>query len=75
MKIKLNNPDEVNEFVAICDSFADHGIDVKYGSLVFDGRSTVSMLNVMGHDVDVKIHAERADKQEFEMQIEQFEVD
>lgn len=75
MKIRLDNPNDVNEFVSICDAFGEFGVDVHYGSHSADGRSTVGMLNFMGHDVDVKIHAGYDETADFEMQIEKFEVD
>lgn len=74
MKIKLNSPSEVDEFVSICDSFADYGVDVHCGSIAVDGRSTIGVLSVMGHDIDVRIHADRTHTEEFELEIGRFEV-
>jgi hypothetical protein len=74
MKIRLNSPSEADEFVSICDSFAEYGVDVHYGSIAVDGRSTIGVLSVMGHDIDVQIHADRTHTEEFEIEIGQFEV-
>lgn len=74
MKIKLNSASEVDEFVAICDSFSDFGVDVHHGSTVVDGRSTIGVMSVIGHEIDVRIHADRVHTEEFELEIEKFEA-
>lgn len=74
MKIRLNNPEDVNAFVSTCDCFSDNGIDVSCGSMSCDGRSSVGVLNFMGKDISVIIHADDNTVKEFESEIEKFEV-
>ena len=75
MKIRLNNPEDVNAFVSTCDSFGEFGVDVSCGAMSCDGRSSVGVLNFMGKDINVIIHADDSSAHDFESAIEKFEVD
>ena len=52
--IKLNNTDEVNDFINICSKY-QYDVDVKCGNRMADGNSAIGMMS-LGTDANMRVH-------------------
>ena len=52
--IKLNNTDEVNNFINICSKY-QYDVDVKCGNRMADGKSAIGMMS-LGTDTNMRVH-------------------
>ena len=52
--IKLNNTDEVNDFINICSKY-QYDVDVKCGNRMADGKSAIGMM-ALGTDAAMNVH-------------------
>lgn len=55
MTIKINNEDELKEFISICNRY-NFDIDALYGHYIIDAKSLLGMLSI-GLDKQIKIVA------------------
>lgn len=75
IKIKFNSPEEVTEFVDICNCFISD-INVWDGHIALDAKSVVSMFGIAeGKHIDVEmISSDKDEISRFIIDINKFEV-
>lgn len=75
IKIKFNSPEEVTEFVDICNCFISD-INVWDGHIALDAKSVVSMFSIAeGKHIDVEmISSDKNEISRFIKNINKFEV-